>query len=146
MSGGDRRSRPRPKLGRRALLGAGVALWPALAFAQQQPPRQQPQAAPRRAPAVETGPPPVVFVHGNGDSSALWINNLWRFESNGYKRDQLFAIDFPYPNARRDDAKPEPFRSSTDDQMRELAEFVTQAQKASGRSKLALVGSARGGN
>jgi hypothetical protein len=51
-----------------------------------------------------------VFVHGNGDSSALWINNIWRFEANGYKRNQLFAIDFAYPNARRDDSKPQPFR------------------------------------
>ncbi len=25
----------------------------------------------------------IVFVHGNGDSSALWINNIWRFETNG---------------------------------------------------------------
>src|SRR5215468_2595221 len=146
MSGGDKRSRPRPKLGRRALLGAGVALWPALAFAQQQPPRQQPQAAPRRAPAVESGPPPIVFVHGNGDSSELWINNLWRFEANGYKRNQLFAIDFAYPNARRDDSKPESFRSSTADQMKELAAFVTQALKATRRRKVALVGSSRGGN
>ena len=40
-----------------------------------------------------------MFVHGNGNSSALWINNIWRFEANGYKRNQLFAIDFTYPNA-----------------------------------------------
>jgi pimeloyl-ACP methyl ester carboxylesterase len=87
-----------------------------------------------------------VFVHGNGDSSALWINNFWRFEANGYKRNQLFAIDFAYPNARRDDAKPQPFRSSSEDQMKELAAFVTQVQKAARRRKVALVGSSRGGN
>jgi pimeloyl-ACP methyl ester carboxylesterase len=134
-------------LGRRALLGGAVALWPSLALAQQQGPPRQPQAAPpRRPPAVETGPPPVVFVHGNGDSSALWINNIWRFEANGYKRNQLFAIDFAYPNARRNDAKPESFRSSTEDQMKELAAFVTQALKATRRRKVALVGSSRGGN
>jgi pimeloyl-ACP methyl ester carboxylesterase len=87
-----------------------------------------------------------MFVHGNGDSSALWINNIWRFEANGYKRNQLFAIDFVYPSARRQDARPEPFRSSTEEQMKELAEFVAQALKASRRRKLALVGSSRGGN
>ena len=77
--------------------------------------------SPRRQQPADTGPPIVVFVHGNGDSSALWINNIWRFEANGYKRNQLFAIDFAYPNARREDAKPELFRSSAEEQMKELA-------------------------
>src|SRR5262245_43115835 len=110
-----------------------------MALAQQQPPRRLPQAA-------DSGPPIVVFVHGNGDSSALWINNIWRFEANGYKRNQLFAIDFAYPSARREDAKPEPFRSSAEEQTKELAAFVAQALKATGRRKVALVGSSRGGN
>ena len=138
MAGGDT-----IKVTRRALLGAGAVLWPAitpgLAEAQQQP-------APRRPSGIDSGPPVVMFVHGAGDSSALWINNIWRFEANGYKRNQLFAIDFTYPNARREDAKPDPFRSSTEDQMKELAEFVAQALKATRRRKLALVGSSRGGN
>lgn len=121
---------------RRAILGGGLALWPALAAAQQ----------PRRQAPVETGPPPIVFVHGNGDSSALWINTLWRFEANGYKRNQLFAVDFVYPSARRDDSKPEPLRSSAEDQMKELAGFVAQVLKATRRNKVALVGSSRGGN
>ena len=88
-------------------------------------------AGARAAPPAGTrfSPPPVVFVHGNGDLSALWINNIWRFEANGYKRSQLFAIDFTYPNARRDDSKPEPFRSSTEDQMKELAAFVAQVRE-----------------
>src|SRR5262245_1189203 len=110
-----------------------------MALAQQQPPRRQQQPA-------DTGPPIVVFVHGNGASSALWINNIWRFEANGYKRNQLFAIDFAYPSARREDAKPEPFRSSAQEQMKDLAAFVAQALKATGRRKVALVGSSRGGN
>ena len=135
------------RLGRRALLGGAAALWPALSFAQQQPPRQAPPPGPpRRQPAPGASLPPVVFVHGNGDSSALWINNIWRFEANGYKRDELFAIDFAYPNARRDDAKPEPFRSSAEDQMKELAAFVAQVVRATSRRKVALVGSSRGGN
>ena len=88
-----------------------------------------------------------MFVHGNGDSSALWINNIWRFEANGYKRNQLFAIDFTYPNARRDDSKPEPFRSSAEDQMKELGRLRgRRSLKATRRRKVALVGSSRGGN
>ncbi|MCA1670116.1 MAG: hypothetical protein LC793_22570 [Thermomicrobia bacterium] len=42
---------------------------------------------------------PILFVHGNGDSSALWITTLWRFESNGFPRERLFTIDYPYPAA-----------------------------------------------
>jgi pimeloyl-ACP methyl ester carboxylesterase len=88
----------------------------------------------------------VVFVHGNGDSSALWINNLWRFEANGYKRNQLFAIDFSYPSARRDDSKPEAFRSSSEEAMKELQAYVAQVLKATRRRRVALVASSRGGN
>jgi pimeloyl-ACP methyl ester carboxylesterase len=148
MSGGDEARGRGPT--RRTVLGGAVALAPALApalaRAQQHPAPRQTQPPPRRPATVETGPPPVVFVHGNGDSSALWINNIWRFEANGYKRNQLFAIDFTYPNARRDDSKPQPFRSSTEDQMKELAAFVAEAVRASRRRKVALVGSSRGGN
>ena len=102
MSGGDKVKGRR--LGRRALLGGAAALWPALVFAQQ-PPRPAPPPAPppgppRRQPVVESTMPPVVFVHGNGDSSALWINNIWRFEANGYKRNQLFAIDLDRKSTR----------------------------------------------
>ncbi len=138
MSGGDKIRGLGP--GRRALLGGAAALWPTLAFGQPAP------TGPRRSPPAEPGLPPVVFVHGNGDSSALWINNIWRFEANGYRRNQLFAIDFAYPSARSDDSKPQPFRSSTDDQMKELAAFVTQVRAATRRRRVALVASSRGGN
>ena len=149
MSGGEKTRGSGP--GRRALLGAAATLLPLLApaivRAQQTPPPPPRQApGPRRPPAAEPGLPPVVFVHGNGNSSALWINTLWRFEANGYRRNQLFAIDFTYPSARRDDAKPEPFRSSTEDQMKELAAFVTQVRAAARRRRVALVASSRGGN
>ena len=30
--------------------------------------------------------PPIVFVHGNGDTAALWQTTAWRFESNGWPR------------------------------------------------------------
>ncbi len=130
---------------RRTLLGAAVALAPAMAPGRAQA-QQQPAAPPRRPPVADSGPPVVMFVHGNGDSSALWINNIWRFEANGYKRNQLFAVDLPYPNARREDAKPEPSRSSAEEQMKELGTLVAQALKATRRRKLALVGSSRGGN
>jgi triacylglycerol lipase len=120
--------------GRRAVLAGAASLWPALALGQQ-----------RRLPTVDPGPPPIVFVHGNGDSSAVWINNIWRFESSGVPRDRLFAIDFAYPVARTDDSKPEPNRSSTDDQFRELAAFVAQVHKTTKQRRVALVAASRGG-
>lgn len=128
------------KIGRRGFAAGAAALWPATVLGQQQP------SAPRRpAPAAEA-PPPVVFVHGDGDSSALWINNIWRFEANGYKRNHLFAIDFTNPSALSDDSKIQPFRSSTTDEMKELAAFVAQVKKDTRRRKVALVASSRGGN
>lgn len=132
---------------RRALLASAAAFAvPSLARGQQPGPPQATPAQPRRASADPAGLPPIVFVHGNGDSAALWLNNLWRFEANGYRRNQLFAIDFSYPLARSDDAKPQALRSSTDDAMKELAAFVTQVRGATRRRKVALIASSRGGN
>jgi triacylglycerol lipase len=129
-------------MSRRNLLAGAAALWPVAALSQQP---QQPQR--RQAPASGPGmPPPIVFVHGNGDSGALWINNIWRFEANGYKRNQLFAIDFSNPVALSDDSKMQPFRSSTAEAMKELAAFVAQVKKETRRRKVALVASSRGGN
>ena len=119
---------------RRAVLAGAAALAPSLAFGQRR------QAEPRES------EPAIVFVHGNGDSAAVWINNFWRFESNGVLRNRLFAIDFPYPLARTDDSKPQALRSSTEDQMRELAAFVADVRNKTRRRKVALIASSRGGN
>lgn len=89
--------------------------------------------------------PPVIFVHGNGDSSALWQTTIWRFESNGWPRDRLVAIDMPYPYARDDDAKPQPGRSSTADQLQQLSVEVDRVLARTGASEVVLVGSSRGG-
>ena len=90
--------------------------------------------------------PPIVFVHGNGDTAALWETTIWRFESNGYERKLLYAIDFANPLARNEDAKPQPLRSSTAEQMAELALKVAEVRKLTGRDKVVLIGSSRGGN
>ena len=58
-----------------------------------------------------SAPPPIVFVHGNGDTAALWTTTLWRFESNGWPRARLHAVDMPYPLARDDDSLAQPGRS-----------------------------------
>lgn len=89
--------------------------------------------------------PPIVFVHGNGDTAALWETTIWRFESNGYARKLLHAVDFPNPLARSVDAKPQALRSSTAEQMAELANEVAAVRKRSGSDKVVLIGNSRGG-
>jgi pimeloyl-ACP methyl ester carboxylesterase len=90
--------------------------------------------------------PPIVFVHGNGDTAALWHTTIWRFESNGYDRALLHAIDFANPLARTDDAAAQENRSSTVQQREELAAKVAEVKRLTGRARVALVGSSRGGN
>lgn len=92
-----------------------------------------------------TDMPPIVFVPGNGDTAALWTTTIWRFESNGWRRDRLHAIDMPYPLARDDDAKEQPGRSSTAEHMAYLTAEVKKVLAATGASKVALVGNSRGG-
>ena len=89
---------------RRDLLAAGISA-PLLAAC----------AVPAAGPAGER--PPIVFVHGNGDSASIWQTTLWRFESNGWPRDRLHAIDLPYPLARDDDTRAQPGRTSTAEHM-----------------------------
>ena len=88
---------------------------------------------------------PIVFVHGDSDFAATWLTQIWRFESNGYPRDQLFAISFTDPQARADDAVPQANRSSTQDQIRELTAFIDGVKAKTGAPKVALVALSRGG-
>ena len=94
---------------------------------------------------VPTDMPPIVFVHGNGDTAGLWIATIWRFESNGWPRDRLHAIDLTYPLARDDDAKEQPGRSSIAEFTSHLAAEVKKVLAATGAAKVALVGLSRGG-
>ncbi|MET0351033.1 MAG: alpha/beta fold hydrolase [Rhizobacter sp.] len=90
--------------------------------------------------------PPIVFVHGNGDSAALWQTTMWRFESNGWPRERLFAFDQPMPLARDNDAVAQAGRSSTADSMAFLKAEVERVLQATGAPTLILVGNSRGGN
>jgi triacylglycerol lipase len=89
---------------------------------------------------------PIVFVHGNGDTAGLWITTMWRFESNGWPRDLLHAVDLRYPLARGVDEKPEAGRSSTAEVMHQLADEIAAVQKRTGAEKVILIGQSRGGN
>ncbi len=102
-------------------------------------------AACATAPNLEQHPP-IVFVHGNGDIAALWQTTVWRFESNGWPRERLHAIDLPYPLARDDDSKAQPGRTSTAEHMAFLRSEVDKVLQATGARKVVLVGNSRGGN
>jgi triacylglycerol lipase len=88
---------------------------------------------------------PIVFVHGNGDDASKWIGIIWLFESNDYPADKLFAVRFSHPNARANDTVEEVNRSSTTDATAELRAFVTRVLIETHSSKVALIGSSRGG-
>jgi triacylglycerol lipase len=88
---------------------------------------------------------PIVFVHGNGDDASKWIGIIWLFESNDYPADKLFSLRFSHPNARTNDTVEEVNRSSTTDATAELSAFVTRVLIETHSSKVALIGSSRGG-
>jgi hypothetical protein len=89
--------------------------------------------------------PPVLFVHGNGDHAVVWVTTLWRMESNAIPRERMSAMNFTDPLARADDSMPEPNKSSTEDQRRELGEAIQQLKRRTGAARVALVGNSRGG-
>lgn len=98
-----------------------------------------------KAAMAKDQPAPILFVHGNGDTAALWNTVIWRFESNGYPRSRLFAIDFSNPNARDKDDVAQDGRSSTADQLRELSTMVEDVRRKTGAAKIVLIASSRGG-
>ena len=73
------------------------------------------------------------------------MTTIWRFESNGWPRERLHAIDLPYPLARDDDTQQQPGRSSSAEHMAFLAAEVKRVLAATGARKVALVGNSRGG-
>ncbi len=87
---------------------------------------------------------PIVFVHGDSDTSALWIGPTWRFQSNGYPADRLFAVDIPHPQARADDGVAEENRSSTADAAKAVAAKVDDVLASTGASKVILIANSRG--
>ena len=88
---------------------------------------------------------PIVFVHGNGDNAGLWQTTIWRFESNGWPRNRLHAINLPYPLARDDDGKPQAGRTSSAEYRDYLAREIDSVMRDSGANKVILIGNSRGG-
>jgi pimeloyl-ACP methyl ester carboxylesterase len=74
------------------------------------------------------------------------MTTIWRFESNGYDASRLFAIDFTDPVNPQEDTEPEPARSTSHEQMVELASMVDVIKDKTGYPEVALVAHSRGGN
>ncbi len=89
--------------------------------------------------------PPIVFIHGNGDTAALWNTTIWRFESNGWPRDLLHAVDFRYPTARRVEDVPQPGTTSVAEEVAQLAEEIAEVRGRTGADKVILIAQSRGG-
>ena len=89
--------------------------------------------------------PHIIFVHGNGDSAALWSTTLWRFESNGWPREKLHALQLILPQARSDDRVAQAGRSSTGDQMQQITAAVDQVRRSNAGAPVVLMGNSRGG-
>ncbi|MDT7837377.1 twin-arginine translocation pathway signal [Aquabacterium sp. OR-4] len=90
--------------------------------------------------------PPIVFVHGNGDSAATWQTTLWRWESQGWPRARLHAVNFANPLARDDDTQAQAGRSGTAEQRDFLAAEVDRVLAATGARQVVLMANSRGGN
>ena len=90
--------------------------------------------------------PSIVFVHGNGDSASIWQATIWRFESNGWPRSRLVALDIPYPLARDDNGTPQAGRSSTAEQMAYLKAEVDKVIAQTGARNVVLFALSRGGS
>ncbi len=99
-------------------------------------------SVPRARAAVR---PPIVFIHGNGDTAALWMTTIWRFESNGWPRDRLHAVDFRYPTARRVADVPQPGTTSVAEEAAQLSDEVAAIRRRTGADKVVLVAQSRGG-
>ena len=101
--------------------------------------------------SLESGSPsvtkqdPIIFVHGNGDNSSLFITTAWRFESNGWPSNRLFAFDLPHPNSRDLDDVDQPNRTSAKDYSDFLASRLAEVLRETGAQKAILIGNSRGG-
>ena len=94
----------------------------------------------------DTAPrPPIIFVHGAGGDAARWITTLWRFESNGWPRDRLFAFDIVNPTSGPEFDKPQDNRTTAAEHTAQLAAEVDRVRRLTGADKVVLVANSRGG-
>jgi triacylglycerol lipase len=94
---------------------------------------------------AEEKPLPILFIHGNGDDAAVWMTTMWRFETNGYPRQLMEAVDLRYPLATAVYDQPQPAHSTVAEATAQIADAATALQRRTGAAKVVLVAHARGG-
>lgn len=94
-------------------------------------------------PDIRKDASPVIFVHGEGDSATYWQDMVWRFESNGWPRHRLFALQQPYPLAREQDTEMQPGRSSDAEHLAFLKAEVDKVLTLTGAKQVMLFGHGR---
>jgi triacylglycerol lipase len=95
-------------------------------------------------PRVQEQAAPIVMVHGDGESAASWQDVVWRFESNGWPRARLFVLQQAFAQARDDDAKVQPGRSSNAEQLAFIKAEVARVLVTTGAKQVVLMGRGRG--
>jgi len=103
-------------------------------------------AAPGAFAGPRAAPEPIIFVHGNGDSPATWVYSMWRWESNGYPRDRLFAVNLSYPTAPFMEDLPQKGTSTTAEAEAQLSDYVADVLRRTGAKTVSFVGNSRGAN
>ena len=90
-------------------------------------------------------PLPILFIHGSGDNAAVWMTTIWRFETNGYPRQMMEAVDLRYPLAAAVYYQPQPAHSTVAEATAQIADAIDSLQRRTGANKVILVAHARGG-
>ncbi|HEV2546148.1 MAG TPA: alpha/beta fold hydrolase [Stellaceae bacterium] len=88
---------------------------------------------------------PILFIHGNGDNAAVWMTTMWRFETNGYPRQLMEAVELRYPLAAAVYDQPQPAHSTVAEATAQIADAVSALRHHTGAPKVVLVAHARGG-
>ncbi|MDD2924110.1 twin-arginine translocation pathway signal [Rhodoferax sp.] len=95
-------------------------------------------------PRVQESAQPVLLVHGDDASASYWQDLVWRFESNGWPRERLVALQLAHPRAPDDAAKAQPGRSTDTEQLAFLQAQVAQVLARTGAKQVVLIGQGRG--
>jgi pimeloyl-ACP methyl ester carboxylesterase len=89
--------------------------------------------------------PPIIFVHGAGGDAARWMTTLWRFESNGWPRERLFAFDIINPTSGPEFDKPAPNTTTSAEHLAQVIAEIDRVRRITGADKVVLVANSRGG-
>ncbi len=90
---------------------------------------------------------PIIFLPSDKDDASVWYTQIWRFESNGYDRKRLFALNPPNADyvPLKDYGKPHPNYSTAAENLIWLAGAVEDVKRRTGADKVVLAAWSRSG-